>query len=202
MFWIPICAIIGIFYYIHACADAAKTGRYNAEVNRQNEIASSFRQRVQDDGFEARMREKYDGKYSACYETICDFVGCKPDTPEVYPLINHWDIMARAAVMSKSGRLPFMMLYGELNNMIYKDNGIRAWHEKYLLRLESELRRSGVNTFVVCECKTTDAKGNPAYAPVKLKDYVERYGYGKTTNSVPLKFVQLSNCSLMFPEIS
>ena len=202
MFWVPICALIGIFYYIRACADAAKTGRYNYEVNRQNEIASAFRKRVQDDTLEAQMREEYDDKYSKCYETICDFVGCKPDTTETYPLINHWNVMARAVEMSKSGRLPFMMLHGELNDMIYKDSGIRAWHEKYLLRLESELRRAGVNTFVVCECKTKDEKGEPAYVPVRLSDYVKKYGHGCTTNNIPLKFVQLSNCSLMFPGIS
>lgn len=201
MFWIPICAIIGLCYYVYACSDAVKTGRYNYETNRQNEIASRFRERVRDDDFEAHMREKYDGKYSACYEALCGFIGCGPDTKETYPLINHWDMMARAAEMSRYGKLPFMMLHGELNNFIYKDSGIRAWHEKFLLRIESELRIAGVDTFVICECKTTDAKGNPAYAPVKLRDFVERYGYGQTS-ACPLKFVQLSNCVLMFPEIS
>lgn len=202
MIWIPLCAVVGLCYYIFACVDAAKTGLYKREEKKLKEISSSFRSRVSDDRLEERMHEKYDDKYSMCFDAICEFVGCKPDTREQYPLINQWNVMARAAEMSKRGKLPSMMLYGSLNDMIYKDKGTRAWHEKYLLGLETALCNAGVRTFLVCECRTQDSKGNTSCYPVKLRDYVARYGYGATSNSSPIKFAQLSSHCLVFPEFS
>ena len=202
MFWIPLCAVVGLFYYIYACADAVKTGAYQREANKLNKISSAFRTRVSDDELEERLREKYDGKYSMCFDTICDFVGCKPETQDKYPLINHWEIMARAAEMSRHGKLPSMMLFGALNNMIFKDRGTLAWYEKYLLSLEDAMCKAGVRTFIVCECRTQDSNGVTSCTPVRLRDYVAKFGYGKTKVSDPIKFAQVSSHCLAFREFS
>ena len=79
MFWIPVCAVVLLCYYIYSLVNAAQTGQAKYEFSKLDKISAAFRERVTDYDLEQSLCEKYDGKYSKCYEEICNFVGCKPD---------------------------------------------------------------------------------------------------------------------------
>ena len=200
MFWIPICALVLFFYYMYSCVDVVKTNAVQRDDAHRMELRNDFDAKLTDHALEETVRREYDKQYFKAQEAVYRFVGEPCVTEEKFPLTLECEQWAVAAEMCRHGKLPWSMITWDLNSKTYT-RGEREFTETYLLKLEEELCKAGRKTAVVLErsgYNRTTNQGEPQH--LLLRDFIRKYGYGRTTRSDRMYWAQFSIYALEYCE--
>ncbi len=197
MFWIPLCLIAVVIYGISSVSRSIGEEKVEKARRSRDAVSEAFTDSVFAPQLEQELRKRYKGQYDDCFRRICDFVGEKPASDDKHPLIQHWEDWAVASEMCSRGKLPSCMaLYGagQLTPTPANQSEL-IFAEKFMLKLESELQKAGVRTFLLYE---TD---NPCLeqSHCVYRDFIDRYGYGHSNfGGSRLRWVNSSVYSLEY----
>ena len=200
MFWVPVFTIVLIIYMLGLYLGAIRGIKFRRISRLQDKIKQAFLDQVIDKELEKTITEKYkDWRNAPSWtETVFQFVGCTPKkTDYLYKNIPmNWAVTAE---MCQQGKLPWKVAEDFCDYMLSyssKTKTERIFYERFLLRVEQELRKAGVQTFVMyIEGSSINDKR------YRLRDFVREHGYGNTIVHPHFVFANIDLHSIDYKEL-
>lgn len=193
MFWIPVGVIVIIVMLVYRCYQEIAPGSMQNTLKKEEQISDAFYKRVFNGDLNRELQKKYkQDDYQGNFKVICDFMGRKPVTDNKHPFITEWQSMAMATELCKTGHLPASALFGRIT-MPSDERWERDFLEEFWLKVESELQKRGVKTFLVYI--TPD---NRSF--YKLSEFRRKFGNGKTAPGGRVVWVNISEYVLKYKD--
>lgn len=106
MFWIPICAIVFVLWYILAIADGVATAKYKREYKRERDAAEAFRSLTRDRDMEQELRWQFEDRKIDCNAVVREFMGGHPKWDDYTGGNVYGKNKAEMVLMAQRGKFP------------------------------------------------------------------------------------------------
>ena len=145
MFWIPICFIVLVIWYIWKIGDTVKTSQFEREYKQRRDSVEAFRTLAHDPDTEQRLSWQFEDYKIDCNAVVREFMGGDPKWEDYAGGNVYGKEKAEMVLMAQQGKFPGITSSFSLGSVNPKSRFLnREWAEmnvEFLTKLTMTLRR-------------------------------------------------------------